>query len=150
MFLKQFFGIELETSLNMAICISLHNPPTPSFLSEPGPIWWKARPFWLPRPVGSPQCHPQADTRENPSGGRAQRWGFRLRHQLLRDGPRQPGQLPALTSWTVLDLKWGQGLKAKGTFCCVLQWRNTITEDNATRLFGALESPGMRLKPTFC
>lgn len=83
-----------------------------------GPIWRKAGPFWLPGSAGSPQCHPQASAGEKPDGRRAQRRRFRLRHQLLWDRPRQPGQFPALTPKQWWTQKWGQRWKAKGTFFC--------------------------------
>lgn len=125
---------------NSLLCLFFYPSP-----SDPGPIWWKAWSFWLPGPAGSSQCHPQANTGEKPGGGRAQQRRFRLRHQLLWDGPRQPGQLPALTPWTVVHSKWGQELKTKGTFLFSLQWRNKITEENATPMFRALVSPGFRI-----
>lgn len=117
------------------------------FLSlYPGPIWREAWSFRLPGPAGSPQRHPQANTGEKPGGGQPQRWRFRLRHQFLGDGPRQPGQLPALTPWMVLDSKPGQELKTKGPFFLFcLQWRNKITEENATPTFKALVSPRFRI-----
>ncbi len=113
------------------------------FLSPyPGPIWREAWSFRLPGTAGPPQRHPQANTGEKPGRGQPQWRRFRLRHQFFWDGSRQPGQLPALTPWIVLDLKPGQALKTKGPFFLFcLQWRNKITEENATPTFKALVSP---------
>lgn len=102
----------LSDILNLAhLC-----PPHFYLLLYPGPLWREAWSFWLPGAADSPQRHPQANTWEKRGGGEPQRRPFRLRHQLLRDRPRQPGQLPALTPCTLLDSKPGQELKTKGSF----------------------------------
>lgn len=50
-----------------------------------------------------------------------------------------------MTPWMVLDTKPGQELKTKGPFLLCLQWRNKITEENATPTFKALVCPGFTI-----
>lgn len=109
-----------------------------------GPVWWKAWPFRLSGPAYSPQCHPQAHTGEKSRWGRPQR-RLRLRHQLLGDGPWQPGQHPALTPCTVRHSK-PRTTKTKALFCLFcLQRRNIITAEIKTPALQALVSPGPRM-----
>lgn len=88
--------------------------------SDSGSIRREAGPFWLPGPLGSPQCHPQENTGETPGRGRAQRKWFRLGHQLIWDRPRQPGQLPPLTPWTVQESEVRPRTKVKGNIFCFI------------------------------
>lgn len=90
------------------------------WVSDLGSIWWKAGPFWLPGPVGSSQCHPQANTGEAPGRGWAQWRRIRLGHQLIWDRPRQPGQLPPLTPWTVQESEVRPRTKVKGNIFCFI------------------------------
>lgn len=103
-------------------------------VSDPGSFWWKAGPFWLPGPVGSSQCHPQANTGEAPGRGRAQRRRIRLGHQLIWNRPRQPGQLPPLTPRTVQESEVRPRTKVKGNiFCFIWEGERNHRECNIYR-----------------
>lgn len=103
-----------ETRITFLNCIP------PLLVSDSGSIWWEAGPFWLPGPLGSSQCHPQANTGEGPGRGRAQWRRIRLGHQLIWDRPRQPGQLPPLTPWTVQESDVRPRTKVKGNIFCFI------------------------------